>query len=642
MKTLLRCVLACALLLVPALAGAQQVATALVKNNIDLPGGPAGNPVSSITTPAVNQVGGYCFGVTTTGDEGVISRFWGNAVGGPGALIRSETTIGDFEQTAFESFFGFSNEGEVSYSPTCNNLDSGSTGLDAVWYGDQPIAVEEEVYPHLEGWYWRFASRPGTTAHGIPYFVGGITNVQGGSTQNRGLFYGWDGAPVLVGGDTVDGIAEPLNTGTAVTFDFRYSAYGAYYLCQVYTTGPTATNRHVVMNGAVVTIDGMPMSRGSAVPAAAGGLPGENWENFDYMGVTESGYYMVTGDNSGATATDEFVLINGAIVLREGDLVGGYPLVGAIERAYMNEDGDWAAVWAVDVEGVSREVLLLNGEIMVMEGDEVDFTGDGLPDPDHVLTDFTGIAALAVGDRGPDGRVAVYFVADLVVPDMVVARPLADETNDLEAAGRTEPEELPSRAMVRAGMVVFSEQVVPVMLSRFEALPAADGALVRWTAAGLASGSFELVARSGAQSRVVPYEADGQGGYRAHDLLASGTVTYALYLRDGSHHVLLEARTVELAPPAAGLQIVGIYPNPFNPQTSVAFAVGRSQPVKVAVHALDGRQVAVLADQIFVGGRHQVAWNGLDQAGQPVPSGTYLARVVAQDGVQTAKLMLVK
>ncbi|MDD5718633.1 MAG: T9SS type A sorting domain-containing protein [Candidatus Krumholzibacteria bacterium] len=628
--------------LLPVAVGAQPTATVLLKNNVDLPGGPAGNPVTSITTPAANHGGGYCFGVVTTGTEGTISRFWGNAIDGPGALIRSEGTIGIFEQTAFETFYGFSNEGEVAYSPTCNNLDSGSTGLDSVWYGDFPIAVEEEVIPHLEGWFWRFASRPGTTGDGIPYFVGGITSVQGGSTQNRGLFYGWDGAPVLLGGDMVDGLDQPLDTGTAVTFDFRYSAYGTHYIAPVVTTGPTATNRHVVIDGAVILIDGMPVSRGSPVPAAAGGLPGENWENFDSMGITESGYYMFTGDTSGPTATDEFVVVNGMIVLREGDLVGGYPLAGAIERAYMNNNGDWAVAWFVNDGGTNREVLIFNGDIMLKRDDLVDFDGDGVPDPGHTLTDMTGIAALAVGDRQPDGRAAVYFVADLTVPDFVAVDSLPGEIVDPEAAGRTEPDSEPARGTVRAGLVVRSEAVVPVLLSGFEVVAAQSGADLSWVAYGAMPGEFELIAQRGAQSWPVAFTTDGAGRYHAHDLLANGTVTYSLYLRNGSQTVLLESKTIELAVPAAGLQLLGAFPNPFNPQTNVVFAVGRAQQVHVAVHGLDGRLVTVLADRVFPSGRHQTAWDGCDQAGRPVPSGTYLARIQGADGTQTGKLMLVK
>ena len=46
-------------------------------------------------------------------------------------------------------------------------------------------------------------SRPGVSNDTIPYWVGGITNVEGGITVLRGLFYGTDASPLLMGGDIV-------------------------------------------------------------------------------------------------------------------------------------------------------------------------------------------------------------------------------------------------------------------------------------------------------------------------------------------------------------------------------------------------------------------------------------------------------
>lgn len=58
------------------------------------------------------RVGGYACSLNTTG-TGTISRIWGNPTGGAGVLLRSEATIGNFEQTSFESFYGMSDAGQA-------------------------------------------------------------------------------------------------------------------------------------------------------------------------------------------------------------------------------------------------------------------------------------------------------------------------------------------------------------------------------------------------------------------------------------------------------------------------------------------------------------------------------------------------
>jgi hypothetical protein len=105
---------------------------------------------------------------------------------------------------------------------------------------------------------------------------------------------------------------------------------------------------------------------------------------------------------------------------------------------------------------------------------------------------------------------------------------------------------------------------------------------------------------------------------------------------------LLGEQAVRLETPAAGITLQGAYPNPFNPETKITFRVGTAQQVQLAVYDLSGRLVTVLANEMFTEGVHQVSWNGRDQNGAAVPSGTYFARTTGDQGVQTAKLMLVK
>lgn len=124
-------------------------------------------------------------------------------------------------------------------------------------------------------------------------------------------------------------------------------------------------------------------------------------------------------------------------------------------------------------------------------------------------------------------------------------------------------------------------------------------------------------------------------------------VVYAL---DATTHRVLNAATVALtaagtpvAPlaPLAALRLTAT-PNPFNPQTMIAFTVVRDGPVRLAVCDVRGREVAELVAGELAAGAHTCRWDGTDHAGRLVPSGTYVARLVTETGKQTQKLSLVR
>lgn len=85
-----------------------------------------------------------------------------------------------------------------------------------------------------------------------------------------------------------------------------------------------------------------------------------------------------------------------------------------------------------------------------------------------------------------------------------------------------------------------------------------------------------------------------------------------------------------------------IYPNPFNPQTTIEFALDEAGPIELAVFDLRGRLVKVLDRGDRSSGRYRATWNGRDMGGRLAPAGTYFCRLVASDETQTKKLTLAK
>lgn len=83
-------------------------------------------------------------------------------------------------------------------------------------------------------------------------------------------------------------------------------------------------------------------------------------------------------------------------------------------------------------------------------------------------------------------------------------------------------------------------------------------------------------------------------------------------------------------------------PNPFNPLTKVAFTLPVACRARLAVYDAAGRQVRLLADELFPAGTSEVAWAGRDDAGRLVASGVYFAVVRAGDLQESTRLLLLK
>jgi len=98
----------------------------------------------------------------------------------------------------------------------------------------------------------------------------------------------------------------------------------------------------------------------------------------------------------------------------------------------------------------------------------------------------------------------------------------------------------------------------------------------------------------------------------------------------------LQEDTTTAVPSSPSLLTVrGVSPNPSNPRTVLEFELGRTGRARVEIFDARGRLVRRLADETFGAGTVRRAFDGLDDAGRPLPSGVYFHRVRAH-GRQTA------
>jgi hypothetical protein len=88
-------------------------------------------------------------------------------------------------------------------------------------------------------------------------------------------------------------------------------------------------------------------------------------------------------------------------------------------------------------------------------------------------------------------------------------------------------------------------------------------------------------------------------------------------------------------------------PNPFNPRTTISFAVPSAGHANLRIMDVRGRLVHTLVDEAVPVGHHARIWDGTDTTGRPVAAGVYLYRldVRGEDGTvftDTKRMVLVR
>ncbi|MCB2205133.1 C-GCAxxG-C-C family protein [bacterium] len=99
----------------------------------------------------------------------------------------------------------------------------------------------------------------------------------------------------------------------------------------------------------------------------------------------------------------------------------------------------------------------------------------------------------------------------------------------------------------------------------------------------------------------------------------------------------------QLGGAALGFSLSQNYPNPFNPKTTIKFALPKSENVYLYIYDSHGRLMNTLVNgENMAAGSYEVTWNGINDFGQTLSSGTYFARIKAGQFEKTRKMILAK
>ncbi len=84
------------------------------------------------------------------------------------------------------------------------------------------------------------------------------------------------------------------------------------------------------------------------------------------------------------------------------------------------------------------------------------------------------------------------------------------------------------------------------------------------------------------------------------------------------------------------------YPNPFNPTTTISFALDRSGHTVIIIYNLLGQHVYTLVNEFLDAGEHSLIWHGENDSGQPVSSGVYFYTLQSGDRFDSKKMLLLR
>lgn len=91
-----------------------------------------------------------------------------------------------------------------------------------------------------------------------------------------------------------------------------------------------------------------------------------------------------------------------------------------------------------------------------------------------------------------------------------------------------------------------------------------------------------------------------------------------------------------------GFRLLGNYPNPFNPSTTISFTLAEKENVRVLVRDILGSEVVEIFNGIASPGINRLQWKGTNSMGQTVNSGVYFYTVEVNNKVYSGKMIFNK
>ncbi|NQV18158.1 MAG: T9SS type A sorting domain-containing protein, partial [Armatimonadetes bacterium] len=83
--------------------------------------------------------------------------------------------------------------------------------------------------------------------------------------------------------------------------------------------------------------------------------------------------------------------------------------------------------------------------------------------------------------------------------------------------------------------------------------------------------------------------------------------------------------------------LIGNFPNPFNPETTICYQLSKSSPVELSIYNLKGQLIKTLVKEFKEKGQHSIIWNA-----EECSSGIYFYHLQTSENNLMKKMLLMK
>ncbi|OQY40310.1 MAG: hypothetical protein B6226_00155 [Candidatus Cloacimonetes bacterium 4572_65] len=87
---------------------------------------------------------------------------------------------------------------------------------------------------------------------------------------------------------------------------------------------------------------------------------------------------------------------------------------------------------------------------------------------------------------------------------------------------------------------------------------------------------------------------------------------------------------------------ITLYPNPFNPETTIDFNLKEDSNVELSIYNIKGQLVKKLVSEKLLSGNHKIVWKGENSSNKRVSSGIYFCKLKTAYKTTTRKMVLIK
>lgn len=106
--------------------------------------------------------------------------------------------------------------------------------------------------------------------------------------------------------------------------------------------------------------------------------------------------------------------------------------------------------------------------------------------------------------------------------------------------------------------------------------------------------------------------------------------------------VVSHSPNISIPDPTNIAELIGNFPNPFNPETSISFNLKKDSKVTLKIFNIKGQLIRILINAQLSASPYSVVWNGKNDNGNHVSSGVYLYRLQTDTQLSVKKCLLLK